>query len=142
MRELHRCARIRVQCWTELGVARILSSAARPNNIVCTTGCRQCGVAGAGLLGRGTGRGTGALGWYRAGREGGPGDGEAGPVKVVGGQEAGVGSLPWMVFLYIQIQTGAESQYSACGASLLNSYWVITAIHCVVEARHKTLHQW
>ncbi|XP_030648452.1 coagulation factor IXb [Chanos chanos] len=48
--------------------------------------------------------------------------------RIVGGNEATPGEVPWQVAL-INKKTGAVF----CGGSLLSEYWVITAAHCLVE---------
>ena len=45
--------------------------------------------------------------------------------RVVGGQSSQVNEYPWMVGLKTR-----SSQHPFCGASLLNSLWVVTAAHC------------
>jgi len=47
--------------------------------------------------------------------------------RIVGGDEAGFGTFPWQA--YIRIGT------SRCGGSLVNSWYVVTAGHCVARAR-------
>merc|ERR1719244_1229012 len=47
--------------------------------------------------------------------------------RIVGGDEAGFGTFPWQA--YIRIGT------SRCGGSLINSWYVVTAGHCVARAR-------
>nr|XP_042114860.1 enteropeptidase [Peromyscus maniculatus bairdii] len=48
--------------------------------------------------------------------------------KIFGGSDAQAGSWPWVVALYYR-----ESNYDRlhCGASLVNSEWLVTAAHCV-----------
>lgn len=44
---------------------------------------------------------------------------------MVGGQNSQVNEYPWMVALK------REGKGPSCGASLLNSHWVVTAGHCI-----------
>ena len=46
---------------------------------------------------------------------------------MVGGQNTEVNEYPWMVALK------KEGGSPSCGASLLNSHWVVTAGHCIVD---------
>ena len=46
--------------------------------------------------------------------------------RVVGGAESQVNEYPWMVGLKM-----SGNSYPSCGASLLNSLWVVTAGHCI-----------
>ncbi|XP_071817967.1 low-density lipoprotein receptor-related protein 1-like isoform X2 [Apostichopus japonicus] len=46
--------------------------------------------------------------------------------RIVGGRKAIRGSAPWMVRLY---DRGRRRHF--CGGSLLNSFWVISAAHCI-----------
>lgn len=52
------------------------------------------------------------------------------PIKrIVGGQLAREGEIPWQVALITQ-----SSGHLFCGGSILSSRWVITAAHCLAEA--------
>ncbi|XP_036762694.2 acrosin [Manis pentadactyla] len=52
-----------------------------------------------------------------------------GNVRVVGGQDAAKGAWPWVVSL--QVFTAHNNRrYHACGGTLLNSHWLLTAAHC------------
>ncbi len=42
--------------------------------------------------------------------------------KIVGGSNAAVGQYPWQAYIY-------DGKYM-CGASLINSQWLVTAAHC------------
>ena len=45
-------------------------------------------------------------------------------VQVVGGEDTEINEFPWMVALK------RPGRLPSCGASLLNSHWVVTAGHC------------
>jgi secreted trypsin-like serine protease len=50
------------------------------------------------------------------------------PDRIVGGMEAKKNEFPWQAWL-IMAQDGAA--YGACGGSLINNQWILTAAHCV-----------
>jgi len=51
--------------------------------------------------------------------------------RIVGGQDADVNEYPWMVyFIYF---SDLFQPISACGGSIINSKWIVTALHCVVK---------
>uniref|UniRef100_A0A3Q3F7B7 Prothrombin n=1 Tax=Labrus bergylta TaxID=56723 RepID=A0A3Q3F7B7_9LABR len=47
--------------------------------------------------------------------------------RIVGGDDAEVGSAPWQVMLYKR-----QPQELLCGASLISDQWIITAAHCIL----------
>ncbi|XP_030620874.1 coagulation factor IXa [Chanos chanos] len=50
--------------------------------------------------------------------------------RIVGGHEAMPGEVPWQVAL-----VGRSTQRVFCGGSILAEQWVITAAHCLLEAK-------
>ncbi|XP_053231096.1 transmembrane protease serine 12-like isoform X1 [Podarcis raffonei] len=50
--------------------------------------------------------------------------------RIIGGHDAQLGAWPWQVSLQAQPAPG-ESFYHICGGSLINSYSVLTAAHCI-----------
>ncbi|XP_020512713.2 coagulation factor IXb [Labrus bergylta] len=53
--------------------------------------------------------------------------------RIVGGDEARPGEIPWQVTLMSQSPSLGRAQ-PFCGGSLLSELWVITAAHCLVQA--------
>ncbi|XP_076606529.1 coagulation factor IXb [Chaetodon auriga] len=54
--------------------------------------------------------------------------------RIVGGDEATPGEIPWQVALMSQSAT-LQSAEPFCGGSLLSESWVITAAHCLAQAK-------
>ncbi|XP_032738884.1 acrosin [Lontra canadensis] len=59
--------------------------------------------------------------------------------RVVGGQETTIGAWPWMVSLQV-FTSHNHRRYHACGGTLLNSHWLLTAAHCFVSK--KKVYDW
>ena len=56
-------------------------------------------------------------------------------VRVVGGQNTQVNEYPWMALL--RLKTYRPSGFF-CGGTLINSRWILTATHCIVDVRGAT----
>ncbi|XP_070773675.1 coagulation factor IX-like [Enoplosus armatus] len=54
--------------------------------------------------------------------------------RIVGGDEATPGEIPWQVALMSHSASTQRAQ-PFCGGSLLSDLWVITAAHCLIEAK-------
>ncbi|KAM8938828.1 plasma kallikrein-like [Pelodytes ibericus] len=55
-----------------------------------------------------------------------PGDPET---RIVGGTESALGEWPWQVSM--QLRISANVRQHACGGSIINNQWIVTAAHCV-----------
>lgn len=49
--------------------------------------------------------------------------------KIINGENAYIGTVPFVVFLNLKLESGSEY---LCGASIISERWVITAAHCVI----------
>ncbi|KAB5571247.1 hypothetical protein PHYPO_G00222830 [Pangasianodon hypophthalmus] len=52
--------------------------------------------------------------------------------RIIGGQSASPGDIPWQVALVIH-----STQQVFCGGSILSERWVITAAHCIEESKQR-----
>ena len=50
--------------------------------------------------------------------------------KIIGGQRAAHGSIPWQILLFNNV-----TKAPFCGASLLNERWGVTAAHCLGKSK-------
>lgn len=57
--------------------------------------------------------------------------------RIVDGEKAKSGQFPYYAFLDIKLN---EREGSACGASLINNEWLITAAHCLKNAQSVDVH--
>lgn len=57
--------------------------------------------------------------------------------RIVDGRPAGPGQFSYYVFLEIELLNGS---HSACGASIISADWVISAAHCLMNARNVKVH--
>jgi len=55
--------------------------------------------------------------------------------RVVGGEATGVNEYPWMALIVKQV---SSTEMGMCGGALINSLWVVTALHCVVTTMNVT----
>src|SRR5947209_8432536 len=52
--------------------------------------------------------------------------------RVVGGQDAKIGQIPWQISLQIKpgVLKSDSKHIHFCGGTIYNSKWIITAAHC------------
>lgn len=58
--------------------------------------------------------------------------------RIVDGEKAKSGQFPYYAFLDVKLNEPGKG--SACGASLINDEWVVTAAHCLKDARSVDVH--
>lgn len=58
--------------------------------------------------------------------------------RIVDGEKAKSGQFPYYAFLDIKLLDPRKG--SACGASLINDEWIVTAAHCLRDARSVDVH--
>lgn len=58
--------------------------------------------------------------------------------RIIDGEKAKSGQFPY--YAYLSVQSLDPRKGSACGASLLNDEWLVTAAHCLQNARSVDVH--
>jgi secreted trypsin-like serine protease len=53
--------------------------------------------------------------------------------RIIGGDEASISDAPWQVGLLYNSSSNSNYEDQFCGGSLINTQWVLTAAHCVVD---------
>ena len=52
--------------------------------------------------------------------------------KIVGGDEASAGKWPWQALLEFSNPGNSNERFYACGGTLIDSQWVVSAAHCTI----------
>lgn len=58
--------------------------------------------------------------------------------RIIDGEKAKAGQFPY--YAYLSITSSDPRKGSACGASIINSEWILTAAHCLQNARSVDVH--
>uniref|UniRef100_A0A8C5LLU1 Coagulation factor XI n=1 Tax=Leptobrachium leishanense TaxID=445787 RepID=A0A8C5LLU1_9ANUR len=58
-------------------------------------------------------------------------------LNFVGGDESSLGEWPWQVSMHLKLTTRSEQH--ACGGSIINKQWMVTAAHCVFHFNKPSL---
>jgi secreted trypsin-like serine protease len=53
--------------------------------------------------------------------------------RIIGGDESSISDVPWQVGLLYNSSSNSNYEDQFCGGSLINTQWVLTAAHCVVD---------
>jgi len=59
--------------------------------------------------------------------------------RIIGGTGASISDVPWQVGLLYNTTSNSNYQDQFCGGSLINSQWVLTAAHCVVDDSNRVM---
>ena len=67
-------------------------------------------------------------------------NGKAFQTKIVGGQDADPKDFPWLVLFGAFDDDGNINEEDfTCGGSIISSYWVLTASHCICKPESSEL---
>ncbi|MFH1052055.1 MAG: trypsin-like serine protease [bacterium] len=58
-------------------------------------------------------------------------------INIVYGDNADIKDYPWQVALFT-VDTSNNIEYQICGGSIIDTYWILTAAHCVVGETYRT----
>jgi secreted trypsin-like serine protease len=59
--------------------------------------------------------------------------------RIIGGSGASISDVPWQVGLLRNTSNNSNFQDQFCGGSLINTQWVLTAAHCVVDNSNRVM---